>query len=286
MGLRLSTAQEEQDPSAGHQSWNSNVPTTVVFHNASPYTVRMVWLTHSGLRKPYMVLRPGQHYRQPTFTAHPWIAEALSCASDAAAGAGASGSALLEAAPVPGVVLVAGENHQRVFYPAPKAAGARTPVVAIRECSLVAWSPDSHAAFPAPFRALVATLLLVHRRAQRIQPGGTSSSGGSCEDGVSRTAVAGATRSAGGLSTARRVLRQLDCCAKAARRTFASDAVSGPHEVGELPQAAALGSLPHELVLAIIAAAVPPVPLLRKPPLPHGMEAGTLAEAHAALFAA
>jgi hypothetical protein len=123
-----------------HRSLNCRCPTVVEWVNTTAYSVTTTWLNYDGRLTPYPVVAPGQRYRQPTFTAHPWIfvtndPEGRPCVVD----------------------------DMPVFY-APLAAGSVPVQAVIRPASSLQWSQADHLCFPAPFLAQTAALLCCHHR--------------------------------------------------------------------------------------------------------------------------
>lgn len=172
--------------------------------------------------------------RQPTFTAHPWVFETVA----------AEGEAEGASPPPGGTVLVAGD-HQ-VFYAPPLQNGGAVPVVAIRDSTLVPWSPAQHARFPSHFQAATRALLLAHHRSacEAASPSSSSDSsngGSSCSSSLQQESAFGPS----GISWAKRLLRRLSCCGKAVRQQATPLTADPLCEVfGKLPHVSPAGAAP------------------------------------------
>ena len=55
------------------RSLRSDAHATIVFHNASPYRVRALWLDFEGHEVAYNVIEPGQRKLYRTYCTHPWV---------------------------------------------------------------------------------------------------------------------------------------------------------------------------------------------------------------------
>lgn len=203
----------------------------MIFLNATQQPCRTVWLSHTGTPRVYNVLQPGEAYRQPTFTSHPWRFEAH-CGRDLSPELSNSPD---EGPDVP-LLLVAGD--QAVFYPPPlQRIDAQPPIIAIRMASLVPWSPEAHACFPATFRAVALSLLMAHHRLS----GTAGATAGS-------TAQSLGCASAGKAHLLARLVSRLGCCSRANAHLrgaqHASDYGHAGLEQGNEATILTLGSLP------------------------------------------
>ncbi|KAL4422838.1 hypothetical protein ABPG75_009035 [Micractinium tetrahymenae] len=232
------------DPAAAppeHCSFNSRVPTAVTFENATQRTVEVMWLNYHGAAHRYHTLPPDGSAVQLTFTAHPW---AFRDPADPAA-----------------VLVVEG---QAVFYAPPQAHGSDRPRAVIREAERQPWGPAHHLHTPPAFQEQAAALLLCHRRLAR---------GGVVLQGAQEQGAQGGWcgRLRGAVSWPRR---------QQGPDQGRPDGQAGPEEAA-LPVPAAqqqpgLGDLPQELLLVVLAAAAPTVPILVKPALPQGVSPAEL----------
>ncbi|KAL4434175.1 hypothetical protein ABPG75_000616 [Micractinium tetrahymenae] len=234
---------------ATHRSLNCRTATMVEFCNDTQHEVETLWLGYDGAERRYYTLQPGQRVRQPTYTAHPWVFRVFR----------------VPGAPSEQLVV----QDQAVLYVPPLLPGLDKPAVEahIRAVAGVAWSPASHAAFPPDFRAAAAALLCCHRQLV----GGISS--GAAPEGAS-----GPERQGGWL---RWLSRQLSGQGASPRKR--AEVAQGAPQRQKHP-CCCLGDLPKDLLLDVLAAAAPFVPLLVKPALPHGLEPGELSPEALQLF--
>ncbi|KAL4430138.1 hypothetical protein ABPG77_004920 [Micractinium sp. CCAP 211/92] len=229
---------------ATHRSLNCRTATVVDFCNETQHEVETLWLGYDGSETQYCKLQPGQRVRQPTFTAHPWVFRV-------------PGS--------PSKQLVV--QDQAVFYAPPATRQDELAVEARISCARgMAWSPASHAAFPPGFRAATATLLCCHHRLAACRPDSTA------RDAASKSGQCG------------RWLCRLSRLLLEQGTSFRMRAEGPQAAPRHQQQACCLGDLPKDVLLDVLAAAAPFVPLLVKPAFPHGIEPGELSTKALQLF--
>ena len=139
------------------KSLTSRVSTFVNFKNCTRDQVRLYWINYEGGEVPYRTINPGAEYRQQTFCTHPWTYKLVP--PPRADGRG----------PAAGPPRVNPDNvvadHRRVVLPVEEELN-----VELHYPVEIAWSPETHSAFPARFRRSVAAVLLAHQRCQRGPP--------------------------------------------------------------------------------------------------------------------
>ncbi|GLC34706.1 hypothetical protein PLESTB_001231900 [Pleodorina starrii] len=145
------------------RSLNSNKRTRVLFANESGRNVTAFWLNYGGQEVVYGALLPGQAKIYETYVSHPWVFRCSETGERLVVG-GRMAHFGEEAPPVPppelGLGLGLGLGRRTAPRPQPKR-------VAITAPPPLKHSRETHAAFPADFKAASRALLLAHQRLQR-----------------------------------------------------------------------------------------------------------------------
>ena len=245
------------------RSLTSRDSTFVNFKNCTRDPVRLYWINYEGGEVPYRTIQPGAEYRQQTFCTHPWTYKLVPPRAD---GRGAAGARVN-----PDNVVA---DHRRVVLPVEEELN-----VELHYPVEIAWSPETHSAFPAHFRRSVAAVLLAHQRCQRGPPpdlpGPSKRKLADREHGMTTRSMAryrqamvaeepegppASPRGSGGPSSSSAV---------AAAEAAADFSISMEIEAEPADEAAAgardLGSLPLDVVLKCIALAAPTEYLILPP---------------------
>jgi hypothetical protein len=271
MGSRFSRAARARAAAPpAHRSLNSLEPTLLEFRNETRFVVRTRWLGYDAASQAYCTLLPAATCRQPSFATHPWTFEV---AARVEPGGG------FRAAPRAPPALVCAESRAAVVYARPPLSEAT--VVRIVEAAPVAWSPEAHAggAFAA-FAPAARAFLLAARRLEGSPRARRPARAPSVEEELASASLEDAAPS-----------REPNGAAAAAA---AAAPPAGPGEAlapassgrGAGGGGTALGALPRDVLLQILALAAPRVLDVRAPPRPAGVGEAHYSEAEAAaLFA-